>query len=211
VATNRPYRISEDSAAKVSWTVENSGPGLLVVNVGRTRLRVARVATVASAAPVPSGLKTAVPCRREATRRHRPAMPLQVIITAAKTVSRASVELLSPPSTIRVTMRATSMVVTATASRRAERFTDPVGHHFGVVHGGQDGSREDQGHQGDDRDGQIPPPGQNQQHGREQGHQGRPLCREPPAPSDHAEIVADRQEPRTPVVPGPWGRSAGAT
>ena len=45
-------------------------------------------------------------------------MPLQVIITAAKTVSLARVELLSPPSTIRVTIRATSMIVTATARTR---------------------------------------------------------------------------------------------
>lgn len=47
-----------------------------------------------------------------------PTMPLQVIITAAKTVSRAREELLSPPSTMRVTIRATSMTVTAMASTR---------------------------------------------------------------------------------------------
>ncbi len=47
-----------------------------------------------------------------------PTMPLQVIITAAKTVSLARVELLSPPSAISVTMRATSMTVTAMASTR---------------------------------------------------------------------------------------------
>lgn len=102
----------------MSWAPENSGPGLLVVKVGRTRLSVARVATVARAAPVPSGLKTAVPCRSEATIRHRPTMPLQVIMTAAKTVSLARVELLSPPSAISVTIRATSMIVTATARTR---------------------------------------------------------------------------------------------
>jgi hypothetical protein len=28
VATNRRWRISEDSAAKVSWTPEKSGPGV---------------------------------------------------------------------------------------------------------------------------------------------------------------------------------------
>lgn len=100
----------------MSWAVENSGPGLLVVNVGSTRLSVASVATVARAAPVPSGLKTAVPWRSEAVSRLSPTMPLQVIITAAKTVSLARVELLSPPSAISVTIRATSMIVTATAS-----------------------------------------------------------------------------------------------
>lgn len=39
-------------------------------------------------------------------------------MTAAKTVSRARVALLSPPSTIRVTMSATSMTVTAMARTR---------------------------------------------------------------------------------------------
>lgn len=49
-------------------------------------------------------------------------MPLQVIITAANTVSRASADVLGPPSTISVTMRATSMTVTATA-----RTSEPNG------------------------------------------------------------------------------------
>lgn len=43
-------------------------------------------------------------------------MPFTVIITAAKTVSRASVETSPFPETIRVTISATSMIVTATAS-----------------------------------------------------------------------------------------------
>ena len=42
-------------------------------------------------------------------------MPLQVIITAAKTVSRASEAALSPPDAISVTISATSMTVTASA------------------------------------------------------------------------------------------------
>ena len=41
----------------MSCAEENSGPGRLVVNVGITMLKVARVATVANAAPVPSALK----------------------------------------------------------------------------------------------------------------------------------------------------------
>ena len=45
-----------------------------------------------------------------------PTTPLQVIITAANTVSRASVDVSSPPETISVTISATSMTVTATAS-----------------------------------------------------------------------------------------------
>ena len=43
-------------------------------------------------------------------------MPLQVIITAAKTVSRASEALPSPPEAIKVTISPTSITVTATAS-----------------------------------------------------------------------------------------------
>ena len=43
-------------------------------------------------------------------------MPLQVIITAANTVSRARVAVSPPPPTMRVTIRPTSMTVTATAS-----------------------------------------------------------------------------------------------
>src|SRR3954468_12618853 len=43
-------------------------------------------------------------------------MPLQVIITAAKTVSRASDAVFGPPESISVTISATSITVTATAS-----------------------------------------------------------------------------------------------
>ena len=50
-------------------------------------------------------------------------MPLQLIITAAKTVSRASVEVsLPPPETISVRISPTSITVTATA-----RTSDPNG------------------------------------------------------------------------------------
>src|SRR5829696_1937941 len=49
-------------------------------------------------------------------------MPLQVIITAAKTVSRASELVSGPPDTINVTINATSMTVTPTA-----RTSDPNG------------------------------------------------------------------------------------
>ena len=47
---------------------------------------------------------------------------MQVIITAANTVSRAREAALSPPDSIRVTIRATSITVTATA-----RTSDPYG------------------------------------------------------------------------------------
>nr|BFE69350.1 hypothetical protein GCM10020092_026510 [Actinoplanes digitatis] len=93
-----------------------------MVKLGRTRPSVAIVATAASAPPVPSGLKTAKRRRTAPTSRDRPRMPLQVIITAAKTVSRASACDFSGPVIIRVTIRATSMTVTATA-----RTSEPKG------------------------------------------------------------------------------------
>jgi hypothetical protein len=43
-------------------------------------------------------------------------MPLQMIITAAKTVSRGSALVASPPDSISETISATSITVTATAS-----------------------------------------------------------------------------------------------
>jgi hypothetical protein len=87
-----------------------------VVNVGSTRLSVASVATVASAAPVPSGLNTVSPYRTAPISREIPTMPFVVIIAAANTVSRANDAVPGPPDTISVTIRATSMTVTATAS-----------------------------------------------------------------------------------------------
>ena len=96
----------------------NSGPSAEVVKRGSTSVRVARVMTVARAEPVPSGLKTANRSRRAATTSASPTMPFTVIITAAKTVSRASPAVPSPPLTISVTMSATSMTVTATASTK---------------------------------------------------------------------------------------------
>ena len=47
-------------------------------------------------------------------------IPLRVIITAAKTVSRARVVVSPLPPTMSMTMRPTSMIVTATA-----RISDP--------------------------------------------------------------------------------------
>ena len=116
MTTNIRYSVSEAIAAKASWLPENSGPGVVVVKFGSTRQVVARVTTVARAAPVPSALKWVVPNFMAPVSRHSPTMPLQVIITAAKTVSRASTEVSFPPLTIRVRISATSMTVTATAS-----------------------------------------------------------------------------------------------
>ena len=71
---------------------------------------------MASAVAVPSALKLATPARSAPISRQTPTIPLQVIMTAANTVSRARVEVSEPPETIRVTMSATSMTVTETAS-----------------------------------------------------------------------------------------------
>src|SRR3954468_1108253 len=114
--TKSAYSTSDARAANVNCSGENSGVERLVVNEGTTRLSVANVATVASALAVPSALNDAVRWRRVATSSDSPRIPLQVIMTAANTVSRASVDASSPPATISVTMRATSITVTATAS-----------------------------------------------------------------------------------------------
>ena len=89
--TKSAYSATDAIPANASCVRENSGPGALVVNVGRTRHSVARVITVANAVAVPSALKVAMRWRSVATTRQSPTMPLQVIIAAAKTVSRASV------------------------------------------------------------------------------------------------------------------------
>ena len=105
-------------AANASCGGENRGPSALEVKVGSTRLSVASDTTVARAAPVPSGLKCATWKRRAPASRASPTIPLAVIITAAKTVSRASDSAFGPPDAISVTISATSMTVTATARTR---------------------------------------------------------------------------------------------
>ena len=77
------------------------------------------VKTVASAVAVPSALNDATRRRSAPTSTQRPRMPLTVIITAAKTVSRARADVSGPPDTIKVTISATSMTVTATARMSA--------------------------------------------------------------------------------------------
>ena len=78
--------------------------------------------TVAKAVAVPSALKAATPRRSVPTSRQSPRIPLQLIMIAANTVSRASVSVPESLETIRVTISATSMTVTATAST-----SDPKG------------------------------------------------------------------------------------
>jgi hypothetical protein len=100
-----------------SWLVVNTGPST-DVNVGRTSPRVASAVTVASAAPVPSALNFTIPCLNVPITRARPTIPFMVIITAANTVSRASVAAPGPPALTRVTIKATSIAVTEIARTR---------------------------------------------------------------------------------------------
>ena len=72
--------------------------------------------TVASAAPVPSALNSVMPQRSAPTSSDNPTIPFTVIITAANTVSLAREAASEPPASTSVTMRATSMTVTATAN-----------------------------------------------------------------------------------------------
>ena len=97
--------------------------------------------------------------QRADSRIEMPTTPLQVIITAAKTVSRASVSVLSPPPTIRVTISPTSITVTATAST-SEPNGSPTrcGDHLGVVDGGDHRAAEDVD-EDDDRHRRVGPPG----------------------------------------------------
>ena len=62
-------------------------------------------------------------------------MPLHTIMTAAKIVSRASPDLSAAAPTMTETIRATSMIVTATARTSVPNGSDPVCDHFGVIHG----------------------------------------------------------------------------
>lgn len=109
------YKISAAAPEKASCAGENVGPDVLVVKVGRTRPSVATAVSVASAPVTPSTRKSTTRWRSAPTRMHRPTTPLQTIMKAANTVSRARVDASSPPDTISVTISPTSMTVTATA------------------------------------------------------------------------------------------------
>ena len=128
----------------------NTGPSA-DVNVGRTSPRVASAVTVASAAPVPSALNFTIPCLNVPITRARPTIPFMVIITAANTVSRASVSAPGPPALTRVTIKATSIAVTEIArTREPKRLAHAMSDDFCVIHrdehssGKHDGDQDDQ-------------------------------------------------------------------
>ncbi len=89
VKTNAAYSAREATAANPSWEGENSRPAADVVKLGNTMLTPASVMTVATAEPVLEALKLTRWCLSPPTSRQMPTMPLRVIISAAKTVSRA--------------------------------------------------------------------------------------------------------------------------
>ena len=94
----------------------------------------ASVATVASAVPAPSALNVATRRRSAPRSSEIPTMPLQVIITAANTVSRASVAVSEPPNHQRDDQRDLDHRHRDGEHQRPERLADAVGDHLGVMH-----------------------------------------------------------------------------
>ena len=94
---------------------------MVVVAFGRISVSVVSAASTASAALAPWIWKPCSWCRMPPASRQIPTSPLQMIMTAANTVSRASDAL---PSTLTMTdtISATSITVTATA-----RTSEPNG------------------------------------------------------------------------------------
>src|SRR5437773_12288550 len=97
---NTAYSTKEITPAKISWEEVNVGPAVEVVSVGNTSVSVVRVARTDSAGVVPSTRKASTWCRKLPTNRHSPTTPLQIIITVANTVSRASMLAAGPAERI---------------------------------------------------------------------------------------------------------------
>lgn len=103
---------------------------MLVVTLGSTSVKVLKATSTASAGLVPSTRNTSTRCLMPPTRMHKPTTPLQTIMMAANTVSRASAAVALLVAVLRVaapgcrsasiseTISATSITVTATASTR---------------------------------------------------------------------------------------------
>lgn len=95
------------------------------VNRGSTKVIAASVIVAARPPPAPSALKTLSPCLAVAKKSESPTMPLVLIMTAAKTVSRANALVLPLSASIKLTMRPTSMTVTARTPRARSRHRLP--------------------------------------------------------------------------------------
>jgi hypothetical protein len=84
--------------------------------LGRTSVSTVSVLSVASEALTPDCWNVCSPWRSAPIRMQAPTSPLRMIITAANTVSLASVAELGPPCSMSVTISPTSITVTASAS-----------------------------------------------------------------------------------------------
>ena len=82
---------------------------------GRTSVSVVRVASTASGGMVPSGRNDSSRWRKLPVTRLSPTTPVQMIITAAYTVSRARAAAAVPPESIIATINDASITVTASA------------------------------------------------------------------------------------------------
>ena len=137
------------------------GAGRLVVKVGSTRLSVASVVTVASAAPVPSALKTATPWRSAPTSSERPTMPLQRDHDRGEHgVAGERRRLRAAGDHQRDDQRHLDDGHRDGEHQRPEGLTDPVRDDLGVVHGGQHRARRGPGPRGRPAAGRGPSPRQ---------------------------------------------------
>ena len=156
----------------------NSAPGAPIVNVGSTRQSTASVQTVASAVAVPSALNDAVPLCSAPTSRQIPTIPLVVIITAANTVSRASVSVSDAARDHqRHDQRDLDHGHGDREHERAERLADPVGDHLGVMDRRQHRAGEQRARDHEDDRPRLAAPGRGRQHGRDRGDDGGPARR----------------------------------
>jgi hypothetical protein len=94
---------------------------VLVVKVGSTKVRHARATRALRLACAPSTRKLCSRWRKPPTNRHSPTTPVQMIMMAENTVSLATAAAPAPPASIKVTISATSMTVTDSASTKVPR------------------------------------------------------------------------------------------
>ena len=148
-----------------------SGPGELVVKAGNTRHSVASVITAANAPPLPAAWNSTTWWRTAPTSNDSPTIPLQVIMTAAKTVSRGERGgLRSPGGGDAEDQPHLDDRHGDREDQRAERLPDPVRDHLGVVHGHE--HRADQDDR-DDRDERRPELAVPHEREEQQGEDGR--------------------------------------
>jgi hypothetical protein len=125
---------------------------------------------------------------------------LQVIITAANTVSRASVAVSEPPDTISVTISATSIHGDRDSEdERSERLADSVSNHFGVMHGRQHRAGQEPSDDHEHRRRRFAPPGRDQHQHRERRDRDGPTQQ----PQRIRQSDPDRVPAQAPCAPPP--------